>query len=102
MKVSNSGFANAYEEMQVIIFLKEEDVIRKTISVPTDVRNWSSNGISTISIELENLEDCNAQVWLQIIRVKDQRSIWLANVGAGEAFMLGRFFCGKTAKEVTK
>ncbi len=87
--VENTGFANAYEEMHAFALLRFKGKTLQKIPISTDVRTWNSGETSQIFVEIGAFDAPEAEVWLQIERVKDGRCIQMANNGAGQALFLG-------------
>lgn len=93
IEIKNTGFAEAYEKMDVFLLFMDSGRIIKQLHVATDVRDWRSGEITTLSIELRPVEHIKkSEVQIQIQRAKDKTNIRLANEGAGKAFTLGYLF----------
>lgn len=93
IEVKNTGFANAYDKMEVYLLLVDSGKLLKKHLVQTDVSGWTSGKSSIMSISLGPLKDIKkSEVQIQIQRIKGKANIRLANEGAGDTFTLGYLY----------
>lgn len=88
--IENAGFANLYEEAEVMLILKEPAQKNvKVIKIAADPRGWNSTEKITLRVELELLSIGNYELFLEMIRKKDGRTICFANEDAKQGVYLG-------------
>ncbi len=88
IRVENVGFANFYQEAEVLLEWKDVNGRLRAKNVESDIRAWESGTIQTISCEIERV---NCKLYLSAKRKTDGRRICFANkTGRGGWVLLGR------------
>ena len=85
LEIENVGFANFYEEAEVILELEGDSGKVDGKILDTDIRKWNSGQVTEVCVKIP-LQ--SSKLYLMIRRKKDGRSITFANLGTERARVL--------------
>lgn len=86
IEVANVGFANFYQEAEVVIELEETSGARHIIPVHTDLRSWDSQKTVVLACRIKPM-DCN--IYMSAKRKPDEKKICFANQSGTDRVLLG-------------
>lgn len=96
ISIENVGFANCYEEMEVLAEQCDENGNREEWFIETDVRDWQSGMNINISVTLPKI---SGEIYLSARRKKDLMPILFANQGMqNEKILLGHIIKDKESE----
>ncbi len=90
--VENVGFANFYQEAEVLLELEEENGERQQIQLPTDLRSWDCK--KTVAITCA-IKQTNCKIYLSAKRTMDEKKISFANQDGTDRVLLGMLRMGR-------
>ena len=93
IEVENCGFASLCEAAECFLVIVEDNGWTGRIPLNTDVCKWKSGEKTVLQVEIPHPEciEGSGELFLELKRRKDGRSLRFADQGAGERVLLGRF-----------
>ena len=91
IRIENVGFANFYQDAEVILELEETEGTTHVMSLQTDLRSWDCQKTITLTYVIKQT-DC--KIYLSAKRTQDNKKIYFANQDGTDRVLLGTLDSG--------